>query len=82
MPVIAARNVPSSMTPFPHDSRFSGRISGNNPYFEGPKRAPCVLARKSAASDMDMLRSAKPAMANNMTAISNSLVPTVTVRLL
>src|SRR5215469_12724679 len=62
VPVIAARNVPNSRTPLPQDKRFSGRISGNSPYFDGPNSAPWVLARKSAARDIDMLWRAKPAI--------------------
>jgi hypothetical protein len=70
------------MTPLPQESRFSGKISGSNPYFDGPKRAPCVLARNTAAMDIAMLWSPKPTMAKSITAISKTLVQMVTERLL
>ena len=39
VPRMIARNVPNSITPFPHDKLFSGRSSGSKPYFDGPKSA-------------------------------------------
>ena len=39
VPGMMARNVPSSRMPLPHESRFSGSSSGNEPYLDGPKTA-------------------------------------------
>ncbi len=50
--VMDARKVPSSITPFPQESLFSGSNSGSSPYFDGPNSAPCVLIRKTAAASM------------------------------
>ncbi len=79
---MAARKVPSSITPLPQESFGSGSSSGNSPYFEGPKNAACVLARKIAAISRCRFCQASPAAASNMTAISKNFVPIVTVRLL
>ena len=39
VPPMMARKVPSSITPLPHESFFSGSSSGSRPYFDGPKMA-------------------------------------------
>ena len=46
--------------PLPRDRRFSGKSSGNNPYFEGPKIALCKPIRKIAAMPIGRFRSKKP----------------------
>ncbi len=51
VPEMAARNVPSSMTPLPQESFFSGNSSGSRPYLEGPNSAPWVLARNRATKE-------------------------------
>ena len=61
MPVMIARNVPSSRMPLPHESRRSGNSSGNSPYIDGPKIALCTPIRKIAASPIGRLRSSSPA---------------------
>ena len=77
-----AMNVPNSSTPLPHDSRFSGNNSGNKPYFDGPKNALCVPMKKTAASCIGRLLTARPTDANSITNTSKILTPMVTVRLL
>ena len=81
-PPIAAKKVPSSRMPLPHDSRASGSNSGSNPYLQGPKSAACVLARKTAAISRFRLCRPSPTMASAITAISKNFVQIVTVRLL
>ncbi len=81
-PAITARNVPSSSTPLPHESSFSGSSSGSSPYFDGPNSAACVLARNTAAASSQMFCSERPAVANTITPISIHFVPIVTDRLL
>ena len=49
---------------------------------QGPKSAACVLARNTAAISRFRFCQPSPAMASTITAISNNLVPMVTVRLL
>ena len=80
--VMDATNVPSSITPFPQESLFSGSNSGSSPYFDGPNNAPCVLIRKTAAASIVKFPAASAAMAKSPTPISKSFVPIVTVRLL
>ena len=77
-----ARKVPSSRMPLPQESRRSGRSSGNNPYFDGPKIALCTPIRKIAARPMARLCRRKPSVANAMIRISSTFTPMVTVRLL
>lgn len=69
-PTITPRNVPNSRIPLPHDRRAFGRISGSNPYFDGPKSADCVLAKKTAANSRLRFCQASPATASSITATS------------
>ena len=62
MAVMLPRNVPNSMMPLPHESRFSGSSSGSNPYFDGPKSAPSVLIKNTPAHSIGRFCSARPAM--------------------
>ena len=54
-PAIIAMKVVSSRIPLPQDNSSSGRTSGSKPYFAGPKKAACVLARKITANAMPVL---------------------------
>ena len=80
--VIAAINVPSSITPFPQESSFSGSSSGRRPYFAGPNSAPCVLIRKTVAASIGRFPTASERSAKIITPISKIFVPMVTERLL
>ena len=82
VPVMIATNVPNSRTPFPHESRLWGRISGKRPYFDGPNSAACVLSRNTAAIWSGRLAKPNAANATNITPISITFVPAVTERLL
>ena len=80
--MMMARKVPSSKMPLPQESLSCGSSSGNNPYLDGPKNAPCVQTRKMAASANFRLGPTSAAVANNMTPTSNTFVQMVTARLL
>ena len=77
-----ATKVPSSKTPLPHESFFSGSNSGSRPYFDGPKIALCTPIRKTPASFSDSWSEISATRANDITAISNTFTPMVTERLL
>src|SRR5258708_9117846 len=77
-----ARNVVSSRIPLPQDSNLSGRSSGSKPYFEGPKKAACVLARKITAYAIRVLPRANAYMAKSIAQTSKIFVAMVTFRLL
>ena len=82
----AARRSPprTCRVPARHCPRKAGRRqdSGSKPYFEGPKSAACVLARKTAASARDRFSLASPIAASAITPNSKHRVQIVTVRLL
>ena len=82
VPTMMARNVPSSMTPLPHDRRLAGSNSGRRPYFDGPKSAACVATRASAKIETGSECLASPAVATTIETISIALVQMVICRLL
>ncbi len=75
-------NVPKPNMPLPQDSFFSGNNSGNMPYFVGPKKALCVLIKKTATSITGRLSSKKPREATDMIPSSTHLMVMATRRLL
>ncbi len=68
--------------PLPQESHFSGRISGNKPYFEGPNNAACVATTNRMASCKGKYPVRSATIPPAMAAISISLVPMITCRLL
>ena len=81
-PAMMARKVVSSRMPLPQESSLSGSSSGSRPYFAGPKKAACVLARKITANAMRELPRVKAYMAKSMAQTSKILVAMATLRLL
>ena len=69
------------MIPFPQLNFDSGSSSGSNPYFVGPKNAPCELARNSATPAQPMLPRASAHVASTITNTSPTFVAIVTVPL-
>jgi hypothetical protein len=82
MPLMIAIMVPSSRTPLPHESRFSGSSSGRIPYFAGPKKALCTPMRKTHPSCKGRLCRASANTASSITPISNVFTAMATCRLL
>ena len=82
MALIDARKVPSSMMPLPQERSFSGSISGNRPYFDGPKSAACELSRNTPTDSITRLPRPSATSENDIAATSIHFVPMVTERLL
>src|SRR5580700_3257257 len=79
---MAERSVVSSMMPLPQLSFDSGSNSGSNPYFVGPKIAPCVQARNRAMPAISRRLLASAYVARPITPSSKNFVQSVTLRLL
>src|SRR5258708_2224298 len=68
--------------PLPQESNLAGRSSGSKPYFEGPKKAACVLARKITRYAIRELPRVKAYIAKSIAQTSKIFVAIVTLCLL